>query len=535
MRLLIVDDDYQIREGIQYAVDWKPLGVDAVETAANGFEALEKMKQNLPDIILADIQMPGMTGLEMLERIRTQNTGCRIIFISAYSDFDYCREALRLGANDYILKPIQMRVLEELVRKHVREMIAERQEQSERTRMSVEMECRAVYETRQKTDGRLIAHLLENEYPFLKDGYLITAVILPVREENFVSENNQTIRQEEKKESILMHVFQMLSELWKKEKERLLLLPPVDNKLILWYKGSNSALETLYYQKNLQTLLESGFRTAKREGYRLTAGISASGSITELDKFYDCALDIMGLLFYHPERSVFIQGEQNMKNALPEELLHCMVEIIQLIRRKEQGQDKRSRIHAFFGQMERFLDKNPVKPEILRRELIRIIWNEDSIDSQNYEQLIRRTSLCNDWKHFSSCIEDYFLICLEDSGLEKNEKTLSHGIRLAISFIRENYTKSVGISEAAEIAGMSPNHFSSQFKKETGMAMTDYVTMLRMKKAKKLALNTNMKVNEIGEACGFTGYMYFSRIFRQTFGCSVSEMRNKGTDGSTSV
>lgn len=128
MRLMVVDDNRQIREGIHYGIAWSEYGVDEVREYADGEEARKALNTYQPDIIIADIKMPGMDGLQLLEHVREQRNNCRYILLSAYSDFTYAQKAIRLGADDYILKPIKPGKLVEIVMKNARELLEAQKE-----------------------------------------------------------------------------------------------------------------------------------------------------------------------------------------------------------------------------------------------------------------------------------------------------------------------------------------------------------------------------------------------------------------------
>lgn len=115
--VLIVDDEAATRTGLEHRVNWKGLGVDRVLTARNGMEGLEAARQALPDLVLSDIRMPKMDGLEMCRRLRSERPELKILFLSAYADKEYLKEALRVGTADYVEKPIDMPTLENAIRR----------------------------------------------------------------------------------------------------------------------------------------------------------------------------------------------------------------------------------------------------------------------------------------------------------------------------------------------------------------------------------------------------------------------------------
>lgn len=116
-KLMIVDDEKLILEGLKYILDWKSLGVEIVNEASNGKMALEKFKENPVDIIITDINMPLLTGLELISKIKKENSNVSFIVLSGYDEFSYAKEAIHLGVTDYILKPIDDIELENTIKK----------------------------------------------------------------------------------------------------------------------------------------------------------------------------------------------------------------------------------------------------------------------------------------------------------------------------------------------------------------------------------------------------------------------------------
>lgn len=120
MKLLIVDDEPIIRRGIKSLVDFEALGIETVLEAADGEQAFEIFQEALPDIVLADINMPGMSGLEFAEKVKTLNPITAVAMITGYDYFDYAQQAIKIGVEDYILKPVSRDDVQQLLHKLVK-------------------------------------------------------------------------------------------------------------------------------------------------------------------------------------------------------------------------------------------------------------------------------------------------------------------------------------------------------------------------------------------------------------------------------
>ena len=115
--IMIVEDEYLVRQGIASLVDYEQFGMQVIAQAENGIKAWQKFQENPADILLTDINMPQMNGLELAKLVRDQAPKCHIVFLTGYDDFDYARTAIKLGADDYLLKPFSKDDVEEMLAK----------------------------------------------------------------------------------------------------------------------------------------------------------------------------------------------------------------------------------------------------------------------------------------------------------------------------------------------------------------------------------------------------------------------------------
>ena len=115
--VMIVDDEKYVRMGIKSETDWALIGCEVVAEASNGIEALEMAEQHRPDLVVSDIRMPKMDGIELAEKLIEKYPNVKVIFLTAYNEFEYARQAIRIGVSDYLLKPFQDGELEASVQR----------------------------------------------------------------------------------------------------------------------------------------------------------------------------------------------------------------------------------------------------------------------------------------------------------------------------------------------------------------------------------------------------------------------------------
>lgn len=129
-KILVVDDEVLVRKGIVMETDWNALGCAVVAEASNGLEGIEAVRKYNPDMIICDIRMPKMDGIEMLTKLREEGYQSYVVFLTAYSDFSYAQKAVRLSASDYLLKPYEDGELEDTVLAIKKKLESEREKGS---------------------------------------------------------------------------------------------------------------------------------------------------------------------------------------------------------------------------------------------------------------------------------------------------------------------------------------------------------------------------------------------------------------------
>lgn len=507
MKAMIIDDDRQIREGIRRAINWNALGFEVVECYANGEEALRAFPKLLPDLMVCDIEMPKMNGLELGERIRQYQMDTRIIYLTAFSDFEYCRSAMQLGTEDYILKPVKINSLIRTIEKNVKKLNEIREKDFCYHYSLLQDLAAKIYILGKSGLEEELFSLIRKSRRGFETAYLQT-MILEIDSINcFESREFVEFQRELENRNCVMLPYQM-------------------NRKICLSSGFHSCLYNMNYRFQLQTEIASWNDYNQGTGYYLKAGISQVHQGKELLTGFKQAKEALADGFYNQKVINIYEGKA--KDTEVEMLKQEFREQGKKIRELAGNQDELEealRLHAETAY------KMHLSQEQFQREYLKIY---SGISEQMHfinegEQLYERLSGCDS---VQECIKEfreyiYYSIMLSYSKLKKKTTQYSPVIDKAVGFIDAHYQESLSISRVAEYVGKSDNHFSMIFKKETGLSFTEYITRFRIEKACHLLRYTTKQVKEICSEVGMPDYLYFSKIFKKVMGCTPSDVRNE--------
>ena len=413
-RIMLVDDEEEVRSAILKKLDWENLGYSEVCDAENGEDALEKMEHFAPDVLLTDIRMPYMDGLELCERVRKTYPNIKLLIFSGFDEFEYAKQAIRLNVSEYILKPVNLQELSAILKK-----AAEGLDEEIRQRRSVDELARnyryAMPILRQSWFLNLIrGGMSPEEIREKAEQYGID--LLNARK--WVVAAAELEKDQGDMELGLLSVQRFLEDSLKSY-YRLDVFRSMDDRLCIL---------TAIDDRNTQTDLISLLNEICRECGRILARTVTMGvghSCTELE---------------HAD-----QAYQSALEAL----------------RYKRGQLTGTAIY------------------------------------------------------------------ISDMQLE-NENASAKAVAEAKEYISEHYhDPDLSVDEVCRQLHVSPNYFSTIFKRETGKTYIAYLTGLRMEKAVELLKNTQLKTYAIAERVGYQEQNYFSYVFKKTYGVSPSKYRSR--------
>ncbi|WP_068773647.1 response regulator [Paenibacillus sp. FJAT-26967] len=534
MKALIIDDEAHVRETIRLLVDWDRFGITEVYEAASGEEGIELLQQEKPGLVFTDIMMPGMTGLDVLSRIAESGIRSKAIVISGYDDFTYVRSALQFGSFDYLLKPIDEEELEDAVRKAVAAWLDEENERSER----LQSETKANLYRPMLADKSFVQLLLD------PDQYPMHAATLQ-REFGIGSDQKQVLaavvslqtldtRLQAKFASamdlLLFAVTNICSEFMSKENLGLAFRHWHRHEAVLLFfdrfEKAGAMLEQI--NEGLYAALRGQFHLGYGTVQPFPSGIQRTFHEAETALQLRNMRDQTAYLHPYELRKQAAHMLQAPLAAYEDRLVLAvrMNDLVQIGRSLEDWESQAS--------------KHPY----LHIRQLEMWWQEFTL---MHSRLLLENEVDDEGEELLSEADDLsFRLPLNDLGqpdltiwTKRMERILTEiagfllrgdrnpVMRSIEKYIRLHYREQIPLEKLSETFHLSPSHISRSFKTEFGETLTDYVTRLRINKAKLLLADPELKITSIAEAVGYQDEKYFSRAFKKLEGVSPNMFRKQ--------
>ncbi len=514
MTLLIVDDEINIREGLRDTVDWSSIGIQNVMTAKNGLEAKQILWKTVPDIILTDIRMPGMDGLELSEYVLHLFPKVKIFLISGYTDFYYAKQAISIGIKEYFVKPVIIDDLLQKISAAVQEIENERQLSSRR------------YDKNRSANNNILRLLLEGNlsqseasdlvhsagYPW--KGLFLTAIVIDYSENEDPNSSSAIVQN---------------------DIEQYLLKEYPDNSFclvrsphsIICFINLNSSEElptTIEKISNDLSLLN------QRHGILISAAFSSLYSAWSFQKALLEAEKIQKYHFFVGLGTVLSAGQfTNREFEKPVNPITVERELKASI----HTADIETCLDYMQPLFESYRFSNIESIETIKDYCLQLITIlTESIQQDKSEISILKLGYMQYAKTFTT-VEEYIqqvqeYYCSIFDILKHNQPSKGNRIvTQAKNYIESNYDQPLSVERIAKAVDRNPNYLCHIFIQSEGISITEYINKTRISKAKELLRNTFLMTYEIAEKTGFNDYRYFSQIFKKYTGITPSSYRNK--------
>lgn len=520
-RVLLVDDEEDIRVGISRKMDWERLGFILVGEAENGQDALELAELLKPDVVLTDIKMPFMDGLELCRILSGRLPASKFVVFSGFDEFEYAKRAIRMNVFEYILKPINALELSGVLQRLKERLDTERTE-----RQNAEV-LRSRYEESLPVLRELFyTHLLEGRIPPEQAADRAARLELSFSGDAWAAALVHIHGTADRREIAALSVRQLLDEN--------LELEGCGCRAFLY--GDAVAVLAAFHGGSVYALIEALNRVcALAESYlglTLTVGVGAPctelGCLPQSAEGAKSALDYRGLVgtgqvIYigdlEPEAGASISFDESDERELAgavklggeAEIRTAVKHLTDKVRRSGLAA---SQCNLFFLELLTCLLRLVRGAELDVEEVFGTGFT-GAVQATDFPS----SDALGDW-----CLER----CLRIQALIRRRRTDSAGqtVERAREFIRSHYGESdLSVERLCDYLHLSPAYFSTLFKRETGMSFTSHVTVVRMEAAAAALRSSEEKTYLIARRCGYEDANYFSYVFKRHFGVSPTKYR----------
>lgn len=533
-RLIIVDDERLDREGLKMQINWETMNITTVETAKNGFEALDIIKEIKPDILITDIKMPGMNGLTLAEKAVELVPWIKVIIISGYDDFEYVRNAMKIKAYEYILKPVDtdelVIALKTIITERLKEKKAEEENRIMLDNMNVSknilrnnlfldiiygsMEAANLWRRIQQLclciyEGTYYIHVIEvDDYKFLK-------------EKRGRNECKSLIK---KMEAVINRLkFQSCS----------LECQAVDEcrlAVILSFYGEGCKDSEAVARNIAVQIIEA----VKNEcSISVSVGISSGvGGLEEIHDCYDRSCKALAQKIYSGKGSILEYYRKTNTDYESVDIQRVSNQLAMAIKNCDRGKADYL-IDSFFEELmvvgvdsKRYI-LNCCINILSRIENVMIDLNDsiDNVFGQGcilWEELAEYETI-QDIKEKIKVIFGQVIGYLQDRNKRKNRKVVD----MVMKYIDANYSKELTLKDIAIHFYYSPNYLGALFKEELGKGFADYLAEVRMRNAAEVLRHTNVKIYEAANMVGYKNIPSFINQFKLIYKVTPKEYRER--------
>lgn len=488
--ILVVDDEHPIREWLVYVIRSKrPEYI--VDSALNGLEALEKCRRVSFDLLIMDIRMPHMDGLELLEALCCECPGVGAIVLSSYDDYNYVRKAFKHQAVDYLLKT---EIDDDRLLSAIDNYCS--QKTAARNLNQLAATLKTSLQEPSDTDGGFLQEL--SQYENLEPGGTYFCFLIKAQADDSWFQPHITAA----------------------EKTVLRFCLPVDENLYL-------GCAELMTQPSLLTLMQTqSLYLKKLRNYNKISLLLYSDIQYDIRQLPDCLknlydsrdLDFYGVCFHRPK---------GQENSLELRLNERYLEMVELLRsRRHEEVLKKAEEFLQFSEKNRYTNVEDLK--ILCIKLCESAYlNSYNIDLMEYHSYSRKLSS----RIFAAAaiekLRELLLQSLGDLYCQKvqNASPLSSRITHAVSFVEEHYMDDISLVSVAEDLHINSEYLSRTFKQQVGINFSTYLNNVRLQHALELLKHTDARVSEIAMRTGFQNPAYFSKCFKDAFGLSPQQWK----------
>ncbi|MFV0528087.1 MAG: response regulator [Lachnospiraceae bacterium] len=534
IKVFLAEDEMVIRNGIKNSIHWESQGYEFVGEASDGELAYPLILKTKPDILITDIRMPFVDGLELSKMVRQALPDIKILIVSGYNDFSYAKEAIHIGVAEYMIKPISQTKLLEALKTISQRIHKERDEKRVLERFHLENQ-----EHVENCKMKLFATLISGDFSMSqvveqaqKYGirlhtrrYLLMLFKVSVKLTDYETPQ-QAIQVANEIESITkklsdVYFFRRGVEGW------------------AFLITSDTSAEELSYIENVTGFLQNLMEQYPNVEYY--GGIGASvDRLRDLGNTYESAARVFSGRFVSTSRQIVTQAkfrELHEQESAVIQNLEFTQKSRELITKFLQS-GTQEEVHSFTTAYCEEMPLNYLQSSFMRHYIMMDLYivtcsfcDQMGIDTHEWKRELALEKTLQE-SSGDGVFQNYFYLLIQRAVDARNTisgSRYSDILNNAKAYIEANYmSENVSLHTAASIVNMSPSYFSAVFSREAGLTFVEYLTQIRIAKASQLLMCTSLKTSEIGYEVGYKDPHYFSFIFKKTQNCTPTEYRQRG-------
>lgn len=509
IKVLIADDERFTRQGILDMVDWDKLNVSEVKEAYDGINALEILKDFEPNILLTDVRMPRLNGIDLAFKARELYPNCMILFMSGYSDKEYLKSAIKLKAINYVEKPIEIEELEENLNNAILEFV------------------------KNTTIHNSIEHTIANEISSIDNSEAVKSIISSYFSKDF---NDKLV--DGQYVSVLIKIYKIIP-------NKHLFIDKIREIIhgcglegFVSMQNEKDIVLQIFFSKNIKSIhnsnvFQSFFATLDEyiknySHFYIFVGYIVA-NMQDMHKSYASASSLDTLSFFKDYNSVIYFEEVPHKTCATID-----PNAYSAFKRNLNNEDKQAVLSDINNITSEFMlncgtDINEIKN--VYNKLLLHIFNFCHSRNINLNNSVNENTSFNTILQFNNIFEikHYMLEIIKDVFLCLKEKNIYNEPALnIIKYINEHYNSyDLSLEDISKNTFLTPAYICVIFKDFTGKTVNKYITEYRIMQAKELLKDSNIKMNDIALKVGYRDGNYFAKIFKKETGYSPSEYRRK--------
>lgn len=521
--MLIADDELLVRKGIRHILTDQP-DYEVIAEASNGMEAVELAHEYKPKIVLMDVKMPVLDGLQALKRIRELKLSVNPVILSGYSDFAYAQKALKLGVYEYILKPADpeelLRVLEGLKQLILQNKEQKNNESKLKTQLSYSMPA---------FTEKFYRRLLEEEYlaPEIEE----KVKILEIRQDNasvlLLSPDNlyqlRIVNNKEQYLELYNRIRSYLHEFIENEGPENMPVLQTDEDYFILILYSSAKVDAVQFAARLKAWI------GEKTGITFSIAIGTEQSFLNLGVSYRVAVS---RLKQRPVigRDAVIDNDYSHKEYASDDDYPADIEskLESAVKAGDNGLAQHY-ITQLFDKIATVGNFTPDNWSHLCFDLLemgyRVVKEFNIVRLISVADKVSEIAVLTTKTDIRVWMSNYISEIIDK--INEVNAGSSWEVKKALSYIDEKFAENLGLATVADYVGLSPNYLSQMFKRSTGKTFLEHLTHCRLKEAKKLLKQPGLNIAEVSFRVGYDNQRYFSQVFIKQEGMTPSEYRKK--------